>query len=621
MNKDKIKQAMKKTPIFMICFLLLLVISICFMAFKEKNNIQSSNPNPPKVVFVGDYRIGDDPEWNKYEEGKHIPNNKGEDVTIKGHFLLIDPSSGETYPVSKGLMVAFYLNHINVNVADNAGNNVQLFCEIERAGESSCGETWQYYAVTTQAYEDITITVSNPHFYGNPNAINDMLSSFYLYYYLNFEMMIIEEYALERLMSSFVIFWGIIIILVSLFSYLLKIKKNKNLITVGFAILFAGVYVYFCQSSISINSDSIMLNTIIVELAGMFYYLFFTKLMGDLLVEKKKIFTTISTILSTIVIPISIILTLTTKLYFFDMWFIWAIFQGISFILLAIGIGFNIKNYTLIKKVEFSIFGVAFVTFFLDVLFSSTGGFIEETGFSLLSFVIIFTILIVTLLTYVPNNINNALKTKELEQEKILLNSKLQENRIQLMISQIQPHFLYNMLNTIYHLCDKDVELTKSAIDDFSSYLRNNINALSTTELVTFDKELEHIKTYIDLEKVRFGDELEIVYDIKTNNFKLPILSIQPLVENAIKHGVSKKRGGGKVTISTYEDDVNYVVCIEDTGLGFDVNQKKDDGKTHIGITNVRERIETGIKGKLVIESEIGVGTKSLVYIPKKESV
>ena len=74
MNKDKIKQAMKKTPIFMICFLLLLVISICFMAFKEKNNIQSSNPNPPKVVFVGDYKIGDDSEWNKYIENKHIPN-------------------------------------------------------------------------------------------------------------------------------------------------------------------------------------------------------------------------------------------------------------------------------------------------------------------------------------------------------------------------------------------------------------------------------------------------------------------------------------------------------------------------------------------------------------------
>ena len=189
------------------------------------------------------------------------------------------------------------------------------------------------------------------------------------------------------------------------------------------------------------------------------------------------------------------------------------------------------------------------------------------------------------------------------------------------MISQIQPHFLYNMLNTIYHLCDKDVDLTKQAIDDFSTYLRNNINALSTTELVTFDKELEHIKTYIDLEKVRFGDELEIVYNIETSNFKLPILSIQPLVENAIKHGVSKKRGGGRVTISTYEDESNYTICIEDTGLGYDVNQKPNDGKNHIGIQNVRDRIESRVNGRLTIESEIGVGTKSIVYIPKGENL
>ena len=87
------------------------------------------------------------------------------------------------------------------------------------------------------------------------------------------------------------------------------------------------------------------------------------------------------------------------------------------------------------------------------------------------------------------------------------------------MISQIQPHFLYNMLNTIYHLCDKDVELAKKSIDDFSTYLRNNINSLSTTELILFNRELEHIKTYVELEKIRFGEELQINYDIKTSDF------------------------------------------------------------------------------------------------------
>ena len=188
------------------------------------------------------------------------------------------------------------------------------------------------------------------------------------------------------------------------------------------------------------------------------------------------------------------------------------------------------------------------------------------------------------------------------------------------MISQIQPHFLYNMLNTIYHLCDKDIELAKKAVDDFSTYLRNNIDSLSTTELITFNTELEHIKTYVELEKIRFGEELEIEFDIKANDFYIPILSIQPLVENAIKHGISKKRGGGKVILSCYEDESNYIITINDNGVGYNIdNTQYEDSKSHIGLENVRDRLENRVDGKLVMESEIGVGTTATVCIPKKE--
>ena len=112
MNKEKITKAIKKIPLFPILFAILLIFSVCFMIFKENNNVQSSNANPPKVVFVGDYKIGDG-DWIEYDIDNHIPIKKSEDVTLKGHFLLVDPSSKEVYPVSKGFMIAFYLNHIN----------------------------------------------------------------------------------------------------------------------------------------------------------------------------------------------------------------------------------------------------------------------------------------------------------------------------------------------------------------------------------------------------------------------------------------------------------------------------------------------------------------------------
>lgn len=616
MNKEKIKQIFMKTPLFLILSLSLLIISFFFIIHMDKQNIQSSNPNPPKVVFVGEYKVGDG-DWKEYS-GKHIPINKDKDVTLNGYFLLLDPANNEPYPVSKGLALAFYLNHINVVIIDKDGIKTQLFCEIEAAGESSCGEIWQYYKVTTEAYEPITIVISNPHIYGNANAVDDMLNSLSLYYNTYFELMILSEYRLERALGLLVMFCGIAIVLIGLFSYLLKTKRIKSIFSIGFAVFFAGLYVFFYTRSISLYFESILGNTIIVELTAMFYYLFLMKVFTNLLLDKKKIYGILATIISALLIPVSILLTVFTELYFFDMWLLFAIFVGISFVLILIGIAFNIKKYNTLKKIIFSIFIVSFIAYLLDTIFSGVGGF-EETGFSQFSFILIFLIISVTLLTLVPKNINNSIKAKQLEKEKISLNNKLQESRILLMISQIQPHFLYNILNTIYHLCDKDIKLAKKAIDDFSTYLRNNINSLSTTELISFNKELENIKTYIELEKIRFKEELEVIYDIQTSDFYLPILSIQPLVENAVKHGVSKKRGGGTITISSYEDASNYIICISDTGVGYDINQQIDDGNSHIGIQNVNDRLERTVKGILTIESEIGVGTKTVVYIPKKE--
>ena len=102
-------------------------------------------------------------------------------------------------------------------------------------------------------------------------------------------------------------------------------------------------------------------------------------------------------------------------------------------------------------------------------------------------------------------------------------------------------------------------------------------------------------------------------------NFKLPPLTVQPLVENAVKHGATKKRGGGTVTIATRETAEAWIVTISDTGRGFDPENCENDGKLHVGIRNVRERLEALVGGTLEISSETGIGTEAVVTIPKKE--
>lgn len=218
----------------------------------------------------------------------------------------------------------------------------------------------------------------------------------------------------------------------------------------------------------------------------------------------------------------------------------------------------------------------------------------------------------------IKRNMQGVLESQRIEAEKQAMELKLQESQISIMLSQIQPHFLYNTLNSIYQLCETNPMRARYMVNFFAEYLRNNLSALEASGLVSFETELSHVKTYLEIEKIRFEDTLEVEYDIKCKDFSVPVLTVQPIVENAVKHGTSKKRGGGRVVISAEADDENYVVKVSDTGLGFDPSVPKNDGKRHVGIENVRQRLSNMCAGSLTIESEVGVGTVATIRIPKE---
>lgn len=190
--------------------------------------------------------------------------------------------------------------------------------------------------------------------------------------------------------------------------------------------------------------------------------------------------------------------------------------------------------------------------------------------------------------------------------------------RMMTMLSQIQPHFLYNSLNTIYHLCDKNTELAKEAINDFSGYLQHILRSVNCSVPIPFREELRHVQAYLKLEKMRFDDDLNIIYQIDTTDFFLPPLSIQPLAENAVKHGICQKEDGGTLVIST-KDDGDYIeIRVSDDGVGFDPKQEKNDGKPHVGIKNVKQRLLTMCNGTLQVNSKPGEGTTVIVRLPKE---
>lgn len=208
-----------------------------------------------------------------------------------------------------------------------------------------------------------------------------------------------------------------------------------------------------------------------------------------------------------------------------------------------------------------------------------------------------------------------SLKSAELNKELAVANTSI-------MISQIQPHFLYNALNTIKYLIKHDPKTAEKAVISFSRYLRGNMDSISNKEPIPFADELEHIKNYCDIELLRFEDRLHIIYDINCTDFDIPALSIQPMVENAIKHGVTKTPAGGTVTIASHEDDDFYIVTVTDTGIGFDKdnpNYSDEGSRSHLGIQNVANRLKAMVNASFDIQSKPGDGTRVTIKIPKEK--
>ncbi len=199
------------------------------------------------------------------------------------------------------------------------------------------------------------------------------------------------------------------------------------------------------------------------------------------------------------------------------------------------------------------------------------------------------------------------------------MQKELYEAKVSVMVSQIQPHFMYNALTSIAMMCSIDPETAQEATVTFAKYLRGNMDSLKQTKPIPFEQELEHLKKYLYIEKLRFGNKLNIAYDIQATAFVLPQLSIQPLVENAVKHGVGMKKQGGTVTIATRETDAAFEVIISDDGVGFDTTaERKDDGRSHVGMENTQRRLQEMCGGKVKIESKIGEGTVATVILPKE---
>ncbi len=197
--------------------------------------------------------------------------------------------------------------------------------------------------------------------------------------------------------------------------------------------------------------------------------------------------------------------------------------------------------------------------------------------------------------------------------------NQLAELSINIMLSQIQPHFLYNALGTISHLCKRDPSEAQKAIQVFSIFLRANMDSLKKRTPIHFKLELNLVRNFLCLEQRRFRARLRGEYEIQVSDFLVPPLSLQPLVENSVRHGIMRKEEGGLVTIRTRETEDAFLVTVEDDGVGMEKAGELPDlgDHTHMGIENVRSRLHAMTDGTLEIKSG-DWGTRVTLIIPKQ---
>ena len=620
MLKFKNRFRFKQSYLQVLAAIFILLLALLLLWHGNVTSNQATNAISAKVYFDGEYRIADG-EWQKIIKGKHISSMEG-DVTLRGNFHMLTPDGEYVGVYSGDTPIALYTDHINLTFYEGENEPYVMDAENPWYGSSACGVYWSAYLLTSRSEEPLEIHIHNPHSFGNENAIDDLLSNMAFWSGLDFEKGVLESGGFQRNTGIVFIIVSLVLLGIALFSTLIHIKNSKIFWFFGMVIMFAGIYFAYSASGVCFWSDSIVSNTTILGSAMILYMLFLTMGIVYFLGDAQKIGAITVTCLGAFD-ALLFIMPVVTNLFFYDTWFYWAAAQFIVNLILLV----CLVNEYYDKNNKWLCIGAGLplVAFCVDVLMTKWG-FWKGGLISKYVFFILFVAALFVVLRLIPESINAAEKAKELElrrslleAEKNMVEAELKESRISIMLSQIQPHFIYNTLGTIERMCLKDPEKAFDLVRNFSLYLRGNFSELDSVTPIRFAEELKHVEYYVNIEKVRFPD-MNIEYDVETTEFVLPALSVQPLVENAIKHGLMRLESGGTVRIHSYETSTHFCVEVTDDGVGFDTSLPIDE-KKHVGLRNIRGRLKAMVDGDLILESKPDVGTKAVILIPKEVTV
>ena len=601
---------MKKRNLDWIGYVVLIFLVVICLYKVLTNNYQAMMSIPLELELQGEYSF-DNENWFTLDENSDLSTKKG-NLYVRGHF---------NEEIFADTMLNMYCNHIGITLFVN---NEMIFMNTQSefinsdkdVMRSMCGRYWEAFLCPEITKEDeVSIHFQNVHKYGDEKAFHDAL---YTIYATPNDNEVLENHLNSHVQPIKIIGGCISIIAMMLLgafllAIVLKSDVKKKLFYMGITTLFVGGYIYFDTMMIYITDGLLALQTYGRQLCMMLAAFFGCTMICMYLNGIRKQIGTIIVRISFVIDVLLLCATIWGDVLIYDTQHIWKSFQFLICIGLGVCLLMQIIYCKKAKQMELYCFVILMSAMLLDLL--GFGKIQYHSGlFSKISFVVVLIIYFIRSAIKILQEYHASVNNEKLQEE-------LENSRIAIMLSQIQPHFLYNAIGSIRGVCRIDAEYAWRALGDFANYLRGNMNALSNKNMIHFSMELKHIEAYLRLEKMRMGERLQVEYDILEKDFYLPPLTIQPLVENAIKHGLFEKEEVGTLRLSSKKVEDGICIVVEDDGVGFNSlsSTESDEHHTHIGLINVQKRVEKMSKGKMIVESELGKGTKITVILHNTE--
>ena len=584
------------------------LLGMLVMALQKPLVLQAGSTVPMPQSFRGEYSY-DRVNWQPLEADSDL-SARNPEIYLRGHFTQDIPEQARLYYFSEHIGTEIFLNG-ELFFTDNVMELEQYRIPLQPA---VCSREWNFYYFDEGVPADVPVEIhlKNYHSFGNKNAYRDYLDTLHCTPNEDEFMAKNLESASQpyNVVGIIFVFAGVLLLCSAAVSFFLRFPVEIAIIQTGLLAVFAGGCFLMDTVDLNFRSENHILNTCGWQICVMYSVYLLGIMTRDSLSGKRKQAAVCVTAVSAAVDTGMILLALTGRVLMYDTLGFWVMLQWICCPVLVFCCAGELIGGNRKKTIDLAVFLLIFVCVLLDCM-GVRDSIYSRTPITKAALILVFLLKGIQFIRIMIRNFSASIRANTLEKE-------LEESRIALMISQIQPHFIFNVLGTIRGLCREDPEQAWHALGDFSSYLRGNMNALSNKKSVPFREELAHVETYLRLEQMRMGERLNVVYEIREKDFSIPPLILQPLVENAVKHGLFYKAEGGTVVIRSLREDRRILLAVEDDGIGFVKAEQEADFEQHAhhGLESVRSRVEKMLGGTLRIESDPDHGSKVTLEFP-----